>query len=275
MKKFFLLSITMLVSVAVLITSCNRDDVNNDDNGNTENPSDGPGDDPGTGESDYPSTAVVIPNAVTDYDGNSYDAVKIGNQVWMAKNLMTTHFADGTSIPGGTTGLVVSRLAPNNNESIVPQYGYLYSWSVAMHGASNSNSNPSGVQGVCPNGWHLPSEAEWQQLEDYMKSQPIYSGGTAKALAATTGWNVSYASNTPGYEPSTNNASGFSALPAGTNSMGGVCMLFGDESIMWSSTELPESSSHAFGYTVAYAFENASRSTNNKSLTMSVRCVRN
>jgi uncharacterized protein (TIGR02145 family) len=276
MKKLFLLCITILVSMAMLIISCDRENVNNDDNGNTENPSDDPGDNPGTGGSDYPSTAVVIPNAVTDYDGNSYDAVQIGNQVWMAKNLRTTHYADGTSIPGGSTGMVVSRLAPNNDESIVPQYGYLYSWSAAMHGAGNSNSNPSGVQGVCPNGWHLPSEAEWQQLEDYVKSQPIYSGGTAKALAATTGWTVSYAPNTPGYEPSTNNASGFSALPAGTNSMGGVCMLFGDQSTMWSTTELPESSStHAFGYTVAYAFENASRSTNNKSLTMSVRCVRN
>ena len=276
MKKLFLLCITILVSMAMLITSCDRENVNNDDNGNTENPSDDPGDNPGTGGSDYPSTAVVIPNAVTDYDGNSYDAVQIGNQVWMAKNLRTTHFADGTLIPGGSTGMVVSRLAPNNNESIVPEYGYLYSWSAAMHGASNSNSNPSGVQGVCPNGWHLPSEAEWQQLEDYMKSQTIYSGGTAKAVAATTGWTVSYDPNTPGYEPSTNNASGFSALPAGTNSMGGVCMLFGDQSTMWSTTELPESSNtHAFGYSISYMLENAGRSTNNKSLTMSVRCVRN
>lgn len=279
MKKLYLITITILVSVAMLMTSCNREDIN-DDNGNTENPSDGSGDDSGSEDNpNYPSTAVVIPNAVTDYDGNSYDAVKIGNQVWMAKNLRTTHYADGTPIPGGSSGLVSYRLAPNNDEANVPEYGYLYSWSVAMKNAGSSDLNPSGVQGVCPNGWHLPSEAEWNQLETYMKSQSIYSQGgysdyIAKALAATSGWDVSYEPNTPGYDPCSNNASGFSAVPAGTCYMG-TTLGFGMNSVMWSATELPDNNDHSFGYAVVYAFQSPSRSTDNKQVTEAVRCVRN
>ena len=62
-----------------------------------------------------------------------------------------------------------------------------------MHGASSSNTNPSNVQGICPTGWHLPSESEWNQLIHYVNSVPayLYGGDTAnnaKALAATTGW---------------------------------------------------------------------------------------
>jgi len=72
----------------------------------------------------------------------------------------------------------------------VARYGYLYNWPAVMHGASSSEANPSGVQGICPNGCHVPSDAEWLELFDYMRTQPAYiSGGVghlSKALAATT-----------------------------------------------------------------------------------------
>lgn len=196
----------------------------------------GEGGNGGGGNHEYPATANVIRNAVKDIDGNKYDAVRIGDQVWMAENLKTTRYADGTTIPLGENNVCSKtqpyRYYPDNiqgnkgNEIYVKNYGYLYNWAAVMHGASSSNANPSGVQGICPNGWHVPSESEWTQLITYMKSEPMYmsSGNSnfiAKALSATWGWqsysnqNYSHYQDTPGYDPTTNNASGFSAVPAG------------------------------------------------------------
>lgn len=257
------------------MTACKKDTPTPDNsNNNTENPSD----DPGSDDSDYPSTAIVISNAVTDYDGNHYDAVKIGDQVWMAKNLRTKHYADGTFITAGATGTINFRFAPNNDEENVPEYGYLYSWAVAMNYENSSNANPSGVQGVCPNGWHLPSEAEWAQLTNYMKSQSIYHPDghpeyIAKALAATWGWNEGYNTYAVGFNQSTNNASGFSALPAGECSMG-LCIGFGNHASFWSSTTYPELNDYAYLFNLQNLQEMAACGNGNKSIACSVRCVR-
>ena len=171
----------------------------------------------------------IIHNAVTDIDGNYYDAVKIGDQVWMAQNLRTTHYADGTAIP--------YYVNPDLDASV---YGYYYNWPAAIHGAASSNTVPSGVQGVCPNGWHLPSDAEWTQLTAYVGSQPEYtcdgsSNNIAKALASTEGWNSSTNSCSPGSDPNTNNTSGFGAVPAGC--YGSMYDNAGDHACFWSSTE--------------------------------------
>ena len=157
---------------------------------------------------------------VTDIDGNQYSTVLIGEQCWMAENLRTTKFADGTSIPLGSSASFTTayRYYPNNNSSNVSTYGYLYNWLAAMHGASSSSTNPSNVQGVCPVGWHLPSDAEWTQLTNYVSSQSEYlceGYGIAKLLASTTGWNSSTTTCAVGNNSSENNSTGFSALPAG------------------------------------------------------------
>lgn len=275
MKKLFILGIFLLVSLTMM-TACKKDTPTpNNSNNNTENP----GEDPGTNNPNYPSTAVVISNAVTDYDGNTYDAVKIGNQVWMAKNLRTKHYADGTLIPAGANGMINYCFAPNNNEENVPEYGYLYSWSVAMNNANSSNANPSGVQGVCPNGWHLPSEAEWTQLINYMESQSIYHPDghpdfIAKALAATWGWNEGYNTYAVGNNQSTNNASGFSALPAGECNLG-LCIGFGEHTCFWSSTTYPGLNDYAYFLNIQNLRENAVLGNGNKTIAGPVRCVRN
>ena len=228
MKKL-LFAFTAVLIFALAFTSCKKEEVNNNgnNNGNTENP--GGGSSGGNyNNQEYPSTANVIRRAVTDIDGNIYDAVQIGNQVWMAENLRTTKYADGTAIPMGTSTSATTAYcyAPgsnqNNEENMgnVARYGYLYNWPAVMHGASSSASNPSGVQGVCPTGWHVPSDAEWTQLTNYVGSQTQYqcnnsSDNIAKALASTTGWNSSSYTCSVGNNPSINNAIGFSALPAG------------------------------------------------------------
>ena len=128
---------------------------------------------------------------VTDIDGNEYKTVKLGNQVWMAENLRTTRYADGTPIPLGTEASldVAYRYYPNYNRANVSKYGYLYNWAAVMNGSASSEANPSGVQGICPDGWHVPSDAEWTELTNYVSSQSQYVCGDdtnyiAKALAS-------------------------------------------------------------------------------------------
>lgn len=86
----------------------------------------------------------------------------------------------------------------------------------------SSETNPSGVLGICPNGWHVPSQAEWQQFMAYLCTQENYvcltdnpsNPGILKALASTSGWEgSSYDICSPYNDPSSNNATGFSALP--------------------------------------------------------------
>ena len=176
-------------------------------------------------------TVTVIPQGgqpcpgmatITDYDNNIYNTVQIGNQCWMKENLRTTSYSDGTPIEQGTD---TSRTTaywyyPSGNSDNMSTLGLLYNWAAVMRGSASSSENPSGVQDVCPTGWHVPSDAEWTELTDYVSSQSEYAcNGTsiyiAKALASTTGWN-SFSSNcTVGNTPSDNNATGLGIVPAG------------------------------------------------------------
>ena len=144
-----------------------------------------------------------------------------------------------------------------------------------MHGASSSSANPSGVQGICPNGWHVPSDAEWTELTNYMKTQPAYvaSGNAyhlAKALAATRGWNGSSETDALGNNPSANNATGFSALPAGYYY--GYYDFFGYGVGFWSATECSGDSAYRRGLGYYGAFVDGD--TNGKNYGFLVRCVR-
>jgi uncharacterized protein (TIGR02145 family) len=111
---------------------------------------------------------------VTDYDGNVYNTITIGNQTWMAENLRVTKYPNGTPIPLATDNIAWANLEDNGTDDAycyynnnasgeANTYGALYTWAAAMgDNAVSSSSNPSGVQGVCPNGWHLPSDDEWK-----------------------------------------------------------------------------------------------------------------
>ena len=205
---------------------------------------------------------------VTDIDGNVYNTVQIGNQCWMRENLRTTHYADNTE--------VTERYAPNNDEDNVPTYGYMYNWAAMMHGASSSSASPSGVQGICPTGWHVPSDAEWTQLTDYVSSVPAYwcggsSGNIAKALASTTSWSSYNVECTAGNDQSTNNATGFSALPAGYYH-DGTYYNFGYYAYFWSATE--GSSSGAYYRSLNCGRASVYRDRYAKDGGLSVRCLR-
>jgi uncharacterized protein (TIGR02145 family) len=222
-------------------------------------------------------TTLSCPATVTDVDNNTYNTVQIGDQCWMRENLRTTKYSDGTAIPQGAylSTDTAYRYCPNNDANIVSTYGYLYNWTAVMRNSSSSSANPSGVQGVCPAGWHVPSNAEWTQLTDYVSSQSQYQcGGTstniAKALASATGWSSSSATCAVGNNPSGNNATGFSALPAGRYL--GVYPNVGNNANFWSSTE--GSNDAAYTRTLYSSIEYVYSANNNKYYGYSVRCLK-
>ena len=238
----------------------------------------------GTGYGEVISFTTVTPfscgsSILTDYDGNIYHTVQIGSQCWMKENLRTTKYADGTSISQGSSNstTVAYWYYPNNSASNKPTYGLLYNWPAVMHGAASSDTNPSRVQGICPTGWHVPSDAEWTQLTNYVSSQSQYwcnssSTNIAKALAGTTGWNSSTNTCAVGKIPSNNNATGFNALPTGdyyNNSYYG----FGNDTYFWSATET--SSNSARFRRLLYNNADVNRGVDRKYGGYSVRCLRN
>lgn len=221
---------------------------------------------------------ITPATTVTDYDGDVYQTLQIGDQVWMAENLRTTHYANGTSIALGSSESVTTplRYYPNNSSSNVSTNGYLYNWCAVMNGASSSATNPSHVQGICPNGWHLPSSSEWEQLNSYVGS--VYACGgnsesTAKALAYTSGWSDFSGYCIPSSDQSSNNASGFSAKPAGIFYEESSSD-FGINAAFWSSTAFEDDEYNAYNFIVTYYMTYAYVTLSYKEWSLSVRCVR-
>jgi len=152
---------------------------------------------------------LAIPTSVSDYDGNIYDVILIGNQIWMGENLKTTHYSDGTAITNVTdnTGWITAGAAycwyENNYDTYGSVYGALYNWK-AVDPASNGNKN------LCPIGWHVPTDTEWTTLTTFITNDG-HSGTEGTALKSTTGWS-SGGNGTDNY--------GFAALPGGFRGYG-------------------------------------------------------
>lgn len=211
---------------------------------------------------------------VTDFDGNVYNTVQLGNQCWMRENMRTTHFPNGSEIP----------LAEEANSSSACRYiavadsinieGYLYNWLAAMNGANSSTANPSGIQGICPEGWHVPSDLEWIEMTNYVGQQSEYVCGDhfyGKSLAFQEGWTPHTSSCAVGNNQSSNNATGFSARPVGyfTSSYSGRSKY----SHFWSSSEYGSSSANykELNYANWYILDR----TGDKGRGASVRCIMN
>jgi len=179
-------------------------------------------------------------------DGQVYKTVNIGDQWWMAENLDATNYSDGSAIQlvekdTAWDALIESDKAYcyyNNSTANKTIYGALYTWAAAMNGASSSNTNPSGVQGVCPDGWHLPSDAEWKQLELYlgMNSHEVdsagYRGSDEGGKLKETGTRHWASPNT-----GATNSTGFTAIPGGSRYFTGSFLSMGYYPTFWSSTE--------------------------------------
>ena len=216
-------------------------------------------------------------STIPDYDGNIYHTMQIGEQCWFKENMKTTHYSDGTAIEmgEGTNSLLPRRYYPNNNSENVATYGYLYNWKAVMNSAEASASNPSGVQGICPAGWHVPSDAEWTQLTDYVSAQSTCScdgiaAHIAKALASVSGWTSSTTACTVGNTPNNNNLTRFTAVPAGLFNSGGYSN-FGNDAYFWTSSY--GNSYNVYQYNLNYNKTDVNRRNINPDHGFSVRCL--
>jgi len=201
---------------------------------------------------------VLETGTVGDYDGNTYETVKIGTQWWMAENLKTTHFSDGTGITLVENKVAWDKLDFSDkaycyyDDLIIHAntYGALYNWAAAMNGAESSESVPSQVQGVCPDGWHLPSDNEWIELEMNL--------GMSYDEAWLLGWRGinegTKMKSKEGWDNDGNgtNSSGFCALPAGIRNSQGIFSDIGTATHFWSTTEYFNMTNYAFNRKLSY-----------------------
>jgi uncharacterized protein (TIGR02145 family) len=176
----------------------------------------------------------VEEGTVTDIDGNVYQTVTIGTQVWMKENLKVTHYRNGDAIPNVTddatwTGLTTGAYCEYNNDiNNVAVYGRLYNW----YSVADSRN-------IAPTGWHVPSDAEWKQLEMYLGMSQADADGESQR-GTDEGGKLKEAGTTHWQSPNTGatNESGFSGLPGGSRYDNGYFNFRNDYAYFWSSTEV-------------------------------------
>ena len=179
----------------------------------------------------------------------------------MAENLKVSKYSDGTTIPNITDNnewqkwLKSAWAYYNNDEANNAKYGKLYNW-YAVSKTSNGNKN------VCPTGWHVPTDAEWTVLTDYLGGESV-AGGKLKEVG-TTNWNSPNSDAT--------NTSLFTGLPGGLRSNNGFSGAIGDYGYWWSSSEY--NTNNACYCSLRVFNGDASRNNLYKRDGLSVRCLR-
>jgi uncharacterized protein (TIGR02145 family) len=216
----------------------------------------------------YTISSVVGPsipwnNAITygalsdSRDSKSYRTVTIGSQVWMAENLNYS----GSNVRVG--------VCYHNSVDSCTKYGRLYTWTEVMAGAPSSSSIPSGVQGMCPSGWHVPSDTEWNLLYAYVDARTSVAGMVGTALKSKSGWNSNGTSSGNGTDDY-----GFRGLPAGDldNS---VYYYIGQDSYWHSTTNTSNGTNYPTGWIMDYTDAGLGSNYGDPGIGYSLRCVRN
>ncbi len=211
--------------------------------------------------------------AVRDIDGNVYNTITIGTQVWLKENLKTTRYSNGDSI--GTTIPATLDITfdsthryqwvYNGIDSNLATYGRLYTWFAAADSRR-----------ICPAGWHVPSDAEWTILTDYLAKNGYgfkgIPGETAKSLAATSGWDTDKALSNIGNDQISNNKSGFTAFAGGYRYGSGLFNGFGKFGYWWSATKV--SATSAWYRDLSFYSNDMYRGSTSKLNGVSIRCLR-
>jgi uncharacterized protein (TIGR02145 family) len=196
-----------------------------------------------------------VAGTVTDYDGNVYPTVTIGNQVWMAANLRVKHFRDGSAIPDVSDSSAWAALTTpaycsyENSTTNATTYALLYNWAAVTD-----------TRNLAPAGWHVPTDAEWQTLVTYLGTG---AGGKLKSTG-TTLW------NTPNSGAS--NSTGFNGIPGGDRSYNSVFHYIGMYGCFWTTTE--STSTEGIEFVLTYSSSNVTRMAYSKGLGLSIRCVK-
>ena len=208
-------------------------------------------------------------NTVTDIDGNVYQTVQIGAQEWMAENLKVTHYRNGNPIPNVTdnstwAGLTAGAYCEYNNDvNNVAVYGRLYNW----YAVSDSRN-------IAPEGWHVPTDAEYKQLEMYLGMSQSEADNT-DFRGTDEGGKLKETGTTHWYSPNTGatNESGFTALPGGDRLSNGSYTNAGVGTYFLTTT-VESISNNAWTRQLIFSLSTISRSCLNKRYGFSVRCVK-
>ena len=196
----------------------------------------------------YFTDSVSLVDYLTDFDGNKYATIKIGNQYWMQENLRVTHTSEGT--------LITSYIYEDDTARL-QKYGRLYTWNDAMAGSVSENS-----QGICPVGWHIPSDEEFKELE-------MFLGMTEDEANIANEWRGTGV----GTKLKAGGSSGYNAVLAGRRAPSGRYSLAERMEYIWTSTE---SGNEAWRRCLdKYANDVGRWNTFSKSYGFSVRCVKN
>ncbi|MCP4566560.1 MAG: hypothetical protein GY841_03140 [FCB group bacterium] len=214
-----------------------------------------------TGDTDTTGT-------IRDFDGNFYQTVKIGDQWWMAENLKATHYRNGDEVPiiseDATWRDLISGAccAHSNDIQNVNTYGRLYNW----YAVDDSRK-------LAPTGWHVPTDAEWKQLEMYLGMSQAEADRDTDYRGGDEGGKLKYSG--PGYWTNPNagatDESGFSALPGGSRS-GGNFFNLNTYCFFWTSSE--DDSFNAWTRGLYYDTAGIYRAAYDKTSGYSVRCVK-
>ena len=225
----------------------------------------------------YVDPSTVVKGTMTDErDGQTYKTVTVGTQTWMAENLNYAY----TGVPYDKDNYTSDSISwcYNNDASNCSKYGRLYTWAAAMDSAGTWTTNGKGcgfrnecsptypVRGICPEGWHLPSETEWDSLRTAVGGGAI----AGKMLKSTSGWD-----DINGEHINCTDAYAFSVLPAGFRVYEGSFKDEGLHAHFWSSTEYELEGAYYAYYTLWYSYlDKASLYNSYKYSGLSVRCVK-
>ena len=256
----------LLISIFFFLVSCNKDKISTISNGNLNSNKDTSEQSSGINFTCIGTPVGTFQNKISDVEGNTYKTVKIGTQLWMAENLKTSKYSDGSNIPNITDNIQWKRDTTgawsyyNNDAAYNTKYGKLYNW-YAVSKSTNGNKN------LCPNGWHVPTDEEWTVLTDYLGGDSL-AGGKMKEVG-TTNW------TSPNKEA--DNVSLFTGLPGGARMDGGKYYHINNFGAWWSSTEYGDFNTNnlAWARYLSYLYIRTGGDVDDsKYIGYSIRCVK-
>ena len=240
----------VIIVSSVMLNSCSKDDDH-------------------TSGGNNPPTIGETGTFTDSRDNHVYKWVEIGNQVWMAENLSYTgtdikNIEDNYDWSDNSNGDAWAYY--DNNASNESKYGVLYQWEAAKT--------------ACPSGWHLPTNTDWLELENFLKQNGYsYDGiigdnGIAKSLATKSGWSTSNYLGAVGNSdfPEFMNTTGFSALPSGYRAYTGEFTVLTEEGYWWNATE--DNNGNFGNHTLKFDSDKMWSYNDNKLYGFSVRCIR-
>jgi uncharacterized protein (TIGR02145 family) len=219
---------------------------------------------------------------ISDIDGNVYNTVLIGAQCWTKENLRVRRYNNGTSIPFDATGgsggsggssstwsnlTIGAHTIYANDSTTTPsnrtKYGYLYNWYAAKGIYTTGTMTSTDTLNICPEGWHVPTDADWTALTDELGGISV-AGGKMKSIGTVSYWNSPNEGAT--------NSSGFSALPGGYRINNGSFNNLSNSAVFWRATEV--NANNAWSSRLEHNSDDVSRISYEKQLGASIRCLK-